>query len=188
MGGSSCIFDRNREGNVTTTTRKTETPWTNDPVEPPEAGDSERVACTPRRSERSVPFLSGGNVRRRVTRGGTIVRCTACGLAYVNPQPTRKGIAPYYTEGYSPHRFGPPTPAERLYYRLFRMPPRPTRSRIPDVDCGGAAKESARSVGYYLSLERSLYEWLSSILALLFNMTARSLRRSGLITAYALRP
>lgn len=50
------------------------------------------------------------------------------------------------------------------------------------------AKDAAPSVGYRLALKSSLDWWLPNLLALPVDLLAWSIRRSGLMTAYARRP
>ncbi len=97
----------------------------------------ERVACALCGREDARALLHGRDVRRGLPGSFAVVRCPGCGLAFVNPRPTRDGIARYYPPDYAPHRAGPPTRREALYYRLFRTPPVPPGSRVLDVGCGG---------------------------------------------------
>lgn len=97
----------------------------------------EQVACALCGRDDARPVLSGGDLRRGVPGVFRVVRCPGCELAYVNPRPTPRSIARYYPADYAPHRPGPPSLAEALYYRMFRMPPARPGARVLDVGCGG---------------------------------------------------
>lgn len=112
--------------------------------------EHEDVGCALCGAEKSTPILYGRDVRRNVPGNFSVVRCQECGLAYINPRPTQKGISEYYPADYEYHRPGTATPGYRAYYRLFRMPPVPPGSRILDVGCGGG--------GYLLFLRSCGYD------------------------------
>jgi SAM-dependent methyltransferase len=97
----------------------------------------ESVACALCGRDDAPAVLHGRDARRGLPGRFQVVRCPGCGLAWVNPRPTREGIARYYPPDYAPHRAGPPGRLEALYYRWFRAPPVAPGSRVLDVGCGG---------------------------------------------------
>ncbi len=101
------------------------------------AAELEETPCAICGRDDSVPILRGRDVRRQVVGEFSVVRCRHCGLAYVNPRPTPRGIAPYYTHDYGSHDLKPPSLAESQYYRLFRKLSAPSGARVLDVGCGG---------------------------------------------------
>jgi len=103
------------------------------------AGDAmpelEHTACNLCGEDGAEQVLSGTDLRREIPGEFRVVRCRRCGLAYVNPRPTQRGIARYYPPDYQPHQAPSPSRLESLYYRLFRPPP-VARGRVLDVGCG----------------------------------------------------
>ncbi len=91
----------------------------------------------------------------------TLVACDGCGLAFLNPRPSRDAIGAHYDDDYPAHRDGPPAPlrrwqalagaadppgpATRLLLRVrqevaWHVIPRPRgRRRILDVGSGNGA-------------------------------------------------
>lgn len=62
----------------------------------------------------------------------SVVRCTACGLVYVNPRPTEKEIENFYPQTYHPYQ-----PHEETK-PLYKEPMNPTK-RILDLGCGSGS-------------------------------------------------
>lgn len=70
-----------------------------------------------------------------------IVRCSDCGLVFLNPRPTPESIGNFYPDDYSPHTETELTPERREYFaRRVEMMERClgplTGKRILDVGCG----------------------------------------------------
>ena len=103
----------------------------------PEGVILEHVVCALCGQDGAPPILQGRDIRRGVPGEFRVVRCKNCGLAYIDPRPTRETIGRYYPPDYSYHRPGPPSLPESIYYRLFRSAPVPPGSRLLDVGCGG---------------------------------------------------
>ena len=74
----------------------------------------ERVAC-PLCKAREEEFLFEGRDRIHGVPGTfPVVRCRACSLIYINPRPSREGMARYYPPGYFTHRKLGTTPRKGL--------------------------------------------------------------------------
>jgi len=96
--------------------------------------------------------LCGGLSRRRLVmrRGVGVVRCTACGLIYVWPQPTPAELAALYSSG-GYHAAVDEAERRRTFARRLREIEAlvPERGRILDVGCSkGYFLEAARDAGW----------------------------------------
>jgi SAM-dependent methyltransferase len=89
----------------------------------------------------------------------TLVRCEACGLAFLNPRPTRDEIGSFYPADYEPHRRASRALRSKFSNQLqqWRFRPRVrvvtryvTQGRLLDVGCGdgGFLREMGRRPGW----------------------------------------
>ena len=64
----------------------------------------ETVACNVCGSTSSTPFLSGCDRLHGIPGRFSVVRCSDCGLTYMNPRPAQKDMHTFYPEDYGSHQ------------------------------------------------------------------------------------
>lgn len=101
-----------------------------------EGVDLERVACGLCGSNDSSPILSSSNIKQRCTREYDVVKCNACGLAFLNPRPSRDTIGRYYSEKDPEKAERKPAFYEKAYFSVFRNIPLKYKGAVLDVGCG----------------------------------------------------
>lgn len=97
---------------------------------------TETVRCALCGSDKREALVRSRDIKQYGTREYEVVRCGRCGLAYLNPRPTRGSILAYYG-GDDPEKTArKPALYERLYFALFRKIPLRKKGAVLDVGCG----------------------------------------------------
>lgn len=110
------------------------------------------ISCNACGADDFAPLLTGVDRLHRIDeRSFPVVRCRACGLVCLNPQPEPAELAKYYPADYGPYQadnpllsYGPVLGAvKRLFARIKSVPPPPkasgdrTTDAYLDFGCGG---------------------------------------------------
>lgn len=96
----------------------------------------ETASCALCGSDDNAVLFRAPNIKQHCTREYAVVKCARCGLAFLNPRPSRSSLAGYYSEGDPEKTRRRPALYERIYFSLFRHVPLSHKGRLLDVGCG----------------------------------------------------
>ena len=127
------------------------------------ASTLEHVACALCASQRPIPVLNANDLEFDGREPFQIVRCAACGLAYLDPRPDRTRIGRYYPPSYYTHHVLDPAQEARIYRQPLRMVRRwAPAGPLLDIGAGdGAFLDQLRRLGMadLLGLESDPDAW-----------------------------
>ena len=96
----------------------------------------EEAACGLCGSRDSVPYLASSGIRQGCSNIYRLVKCSKCGLVFLNPRPTKESMLNYYLGNDAEKLPGKPRLHERFYFNLFRRIPARRKGVLLDVGCG----------------------------------------------------